>query len=118
MDLSIIFRIDRLRKLCNKPGEAVRRLGPRCAEILKRRLDDLRAADSLADFRSLPGDCHEYKYENEDVLTLDLEGGKRLMFGVADDPIPRLADGVSLDWGRVTAVEIILIGDPHGKRKK
>ena len=38
------------------------------------------------------------------------------MFRPADDPVPRLADGVSLDWSGVKAVEIIFIGDPHGKR--
>lgn len=116
MTISIIFKNRKLQKLCNEYNEAVRKLGPRCAKILRQRLDDLHAADSLADFRNLPGDCHEYK--SEDLFSLDLEGGRRLMFRPADDPIPRLPDGVSLDWNGVRSIEIIFIGDPHGKSKK
>lgn len=118
MPISIIFKNSKLRKLCTEKKEAVRKLGSNCAKILHQRLDDLHAADSLADFRYLPGDCHEYKHRGDDVLTLNLEGGKRLMFRPAEYPIPRLADRVSLDWSKITSVEIIFIGDPHGKSKK
>jgi proteic killer suppression protein len=113
MPISIIFKDGKLLKLCNEYKEAVRKLGPKCAKILRQRLDDLHAAETLADFRYLPGDCHEYK--GKDVLTLDLDGGRRLMFRPAEDPIPRLSDGMSLDWSRVTSIEILFIGDPHGK---
>jgi len=115
--MRIIFRDKKLKKLCNDSKTAVRQLGPQCAEVLRRRLDDLDAADTLNEFRCLPGDCHEYKHGSS-LLTLDLHGGKRIIFRPDYEPIPTLADGISLDWCKVTAVEIIAIEDPHGKRRK
>jgi proteic killer suppression protein len=118
MTLSITFRKSKLEKHCSKFRKAVHDLGARRAEILFQHLADLRAAEVLEDIRNLPGDCHEYKYTEDYVLSLDLDGPNRLLFCAINDPIPVLADGISLDWSRVTEVEIIFIGDPHGKRKK
>ena len=93
-----------------------KKFGRARAKILGRRLDDLRAAGSLEDMRYLPGDCHEYK--KSDKLTLDLDGGWRLFFRASQEPIPVLPDGASLDWSRVTEIEITDVKDPHGKKKK
>jgi proteic killer suppression protein len=109
----IIFRTERLEKTCNAHAKAVREWGERRARVIGRRLDDLRAAATLADMRFLPGDCHEYKHRMDYTLTLDLDGGKRLFFRPANDPVATLADGVSLDWARVTAIEITGVGDPR-----
>jgi proteic killer suppression protein len=59
--MDIMFSDARLRKTCNQRTRAVRRLGPECATILMRRLDDLRAAEVLADVRNAPGRCHELR---------------------------------------------------------
>jgi len=109
----ITFHTERLEKTCNAHAKAVREWGERRARVIGRRLDDLRAAATLADMRFLPGDCHEYKHRRDYTLTLDLDGGKRLFFRPANDPVPTLADGVSLDWAHVTGIEIIGVEDPH-----
>lgn len=43
---------------------------------------------------------------------MDLDGGRRLVFEPADEPVARRRDG-AIDWGRVTAVRIVYVGDYH-----
>ena len=109
----IAFRTGKLEKACNLHAKAVKEWGGRRASIIRRRLDDLRAANTLDDMGRVPGDCHEYGHRKDYTLTLDLDGGKRLFFRPAHDPVPTLPDGVSLDWTSVTAVEITAVEDPH-----
>ena len=45
-------------------------------------------------------------------FALDLDGGKRLVFEPANDPVPLNEDG-SIDWSKVTFVCIVFIGDYH-----
>ncbi len=111
--MDIVFRDARLRKTCNERTRAVRRFGPDCAKILMRRLDDLRAAEALADMRDVPGRCHELRADRAGQLALDLRHPKRLVFEPANDPVPRTPGG-NLDWGRVTALTILEVVDYHG----
>lgn len=73
------------------------------AKLIRRRLDDLRAAPNLEVMRNLPGRCHELKADRQGQLSIDLDGPYRLIFRPAHDPAPRKADG-GLDWTKVTAV--------------
>jgi proteic killer suppression protein len=82
------------------------------ARKLGRRLDDLRAASTLAVMQTLPGRCHELTANLKGVLALDLDGPYRLLFEPAHDPVPIDADG-RLDWNLVTAVRILGIEDYH-----
>lgn len=111
--MDIDFRTERLERVCNDRSARVREWGERQAKILGRRLDDLRAAETLDDLRRLPGDCHAYKNRTDGTLTLDLDGGWRLFFRPANDPVPLLPDKKSLDWTKVTAIEITDVRDPH-----
>jgi len=54
-----------------------------------------------------------YKKRTDGTLTLDLDGGWRLFFKPFHRPLPVLSDGTSLDWTKVTAVEITDMRDPH-----
>ena len=114
--MNIQFRTAKLAKRCNNRSEGVKAWGDRRARLVGMRLDDLRAAVALEDMRHAPGDCHEYKHRTEHVLTLDLDAGWRLFFRPDHDPIPLLGDDTSLDWSKVTSVEITDVKDPHGKR--
>lgn len=111
--MDIEFRTGRLAKACNNRREREKEWGARRAAILGRRLDDLRAAETLDDMRYTPGDCHVYKHRTDGTLTLDLDGGWRLFFRPRQDPMPVLSDGRSLDWSKVTAIEITDVRDPH-----
>ncbi len=114
----IQFKTVKLAKRCNNKKERIKAWGERRSAIIGRRLDDLRAADTLEDIRRLPGDCHEYRHGKDvHVFTVDLDGGWRFFFKPINDPIPLLADGASVDWSQVTAIQITDIKDPHGKNR-
>lgn len=89
-----------------------KRHGVARAKLLRRRLDDLKAADNLLVMRALPGRCHELKGDRKFQLSLDLDGPYRLIFTVANIPIPLKPDS-GLDWARVTAVLIREVVDTH-----
>lgn len=114
MDPSVIilFKTQKLEKLCNEEREAKRRLGAASAEKLRTRLDDLASAACLAVMQTLPGRCHALKGDMSGRLALDLAGGQRLVFEPADQPIPHKEDG-GLNWAQVTCIRIVYVGDYH-----
>ena len=84
------------------------------AKLLRRRLDEFRAAENLEIMRSLPQvRCHELKGNREGTLSVDLDHPYRLIFEPASTPIPRKSDG-GLDWTKVTAIRVLTIEDYHG----
>jgi plasmid maintenance system killer protein len=110
--LDISFRTEQLRKDCNDSRRLKRQYGEAMAKVIAVRLDDLRAADNLGIMSHLPGRLHPLVGDLDGHLSLDLRGPERLILVPAHDPLPMKPDG-GLDWARVTAVEIIGIGDPH-----
>ncbi len=99
--------------MCNDSTRLVKRHGPRQAERIRRRLDELRAAPNLEIIRTLPQTrCHELKGNRAGQLSVDLVHPDRLIFEPANEPIPK-KEGGGLDWSRVTAVEIIGVEDTH-----
>lgn len=84
--------------------------------MLRRRLYDLSAADSLVDIYAMPQNgCHQLKGKRAKQLAVDLDQQFRLIFDVADDPVPRLPDG-GLDRKSVRSIRILEVEDYHGKR--
>jgi plasmid maintenance system killer protein len=73
------------------------------AKLIRRRLDDLRAAPNLETMRNLPGRCHELKGDRNFEISLDLDGPYRLILYAAHNPI-LLKPDLGLDWRKVTAV--------------
>jgi proteic killer suppression protein len=110
--VDIDFSSRRLAKLCNESGERVKELGAQRAKILGRRLDQLRAAETLDVMRLLPGRCHELTGDRRGTLSVDLDGPYRLLFEPSNEPVPIKLDG-GLDWSLVTAVRILGIEDTH-----
>ena len=111
--MDIQFKTGRLAKVCNNRRARVKEWGERRSKILGQRLDDLYAAVTLDDMRNMPGDCHEYKHTPDHAVTLNLDGGWRLFFRPCHEPVPLLADNASLDWTKVTTIEITSVRDPH-----
>ena len=112
--MDIMFSDRKLDKTCNDQKLLVRTFGDRQAKLIRRRLDELRAADVLEDVRHLPqARCHELKGNRAGQLSVDLVHPYRLIFMPANDPIPRKPDG-GLDWTRITAIEIVGVEDTHG----
>lgn len=110
--VEITFDTNRLREECSSFRLLVKRYGERQAKKIRQRLDDLRAAAALEDMRYIGGRCHELKGDRQGQLSLDLVHPYRLIFEVANEPIPRKPDG-GLDWKQVTAVRILGVEDTH-----
>mgnify|MGYP005859118337 CR=1 FL=1 len=110
--LDILFGTDDPAAELNSQRGLDRRYGTARAKLIRRRLDDLRAATVLNDMRHLPGRCHELKYDRKGQLVVHLDGPYGLVFEPANEPVPRLPNG-GLDWTRITAVRIIGVEDYH-----
>lgn len=110
--MDILFSTKRLAKQCASDRARAKVFGGETAKVLRRRLDQLRAADDLAVMRALPGRCHELTGDRKGELALNLRGPYRLIFEPAANP-PLKEDG-GLDWGLVTAVRILEVEDYHG----
>lgn len=87
--------------------------GDRQAKVLRRRLDQLRAAEDLSVMRNLPGRCHELTADRAGQLSLDLVHPMRLIIEPAEEPRPNKEDG-GLDWSRVESIRVLGIEDTHG----
>jgi proteic killer suppression protein len=110
--MEVTFANDRLHKLCNSASKLNGKYGARMAKIIRRRLADLEAAESLEVMQLLPGRCHELTENLSGHLAMDLEHPDRLVFKPANQPLPVDGSG-RLDWSKVTKVEIVGIGDYH-----
>ncbi len=108
----ITFGDRKLNKYANDDRLAVKNLGKRVAEIYKRRLDDLEAAESLEDVRYLPGRFHELKENRKGQWACDLVHPYRLIFTPLENPIPTDKDGKYI-WVEIKGVEIVEIEDYH-----
>lgn len=109
----IFFADKRLEKDSNDHRLLVKRHGEVQAKKIEQRLTDLSAVQNLEVMRTLPGRCHELTGDLKGCLALDLVHPYRLLFQVADDPIPVKPDG-GLDWSLVTEIKIIRIENYHG----
>src|SRR5579872_7235208 len=111
--VDILFQDRKLEKLCNDQSLLVRKYGPIRAKILRRRIGEFRAAETLEVMRSLPQvRCHELKGNRAGTLAVDLDHPFRLIFEPANNPIPRKHDG-GLDWTKVTAIRVLSVEDYH-----
>lgn len=109
--MEILFKNRKLQKECNTASIAT--YGKQRAKKLRQRLDELRAAETLADLRYLPAArCHELIGNRAGQLSVDLDHPYRLIFVPANDPIPRKIDG-GLDWLQITTISIVGIEDTH-----
>lgn len=111
--MDILFSSTKLEKEFNDINLLQRRHGPRRAKLIRRRLDELRAADSLFVIRQLPAArCHELKGNRAGQLSVDLDHPYRLIFEPYNTPIPKKPDG-GLDWTRITKIMIVDVEDTH-----
>jgi proteic killer suppression protein len=112
--MEIIFASTKLEKECNEGKLLIRRYGDERAKFVRRRLDEILAADSLEVLKSLPqARCHELKGNRTGQISVDLKHPYRLLFEPANHPVPRKPDG-GLDWAEITIVRILGVEDTHG----
>lgn len=112
--VDIVFSNRKMGKIYSNQTLLLREYGERQAKLIRRRLDELAAADTLEDLRCLSqARCHELKENRAGQLSVDLVHPYRLLFVPANEPVPRKPDG-GLDWSQVTAVRIVGVEDTHG----
>lgn len=113
--MDVYFRTKKLAKVFNSDKELKKAYGARNANLIRGCLDDLAAAECLADMRKLPHHrLHALKANLKGVFSLDVEDPYRLLLVPDHDPLPMLADG-GIDEDEVTAVEVQRIENTHGK---
>jgi plasmid maintenance system killer protein len=113
-DLDISFKTRKLAKLCNSRDAARKKWGTERGDKVMQRLNEMRAADTLADLMRLPqAKCHSLRADLKGQWSVDLPYPYRLLFIPANDPLPLKADG-SVDKMRVTAVVVLGVEDTHG----
>lgn len=111
--MDIVFKDERLRDELYDPKSRQRRWGPANAKAIARRLDNLKAAPTLAALAAIPqAGCHELKGDRQGQLAVRAAGGWRIVIEPAHEPVPVKADG-GLDRTKVTAVRIIEVVDYH-----
>lgn len=111
--MDIFFQDRKLEKASNNQSQLVQKYGSVRAKLLKRRFDELRAAETLETMRFLPQvRCHELKGDRVGTLSVDVGHPYRLIFEPTHNPIPRKSDG-GLDWTKVTAIRVLAVEDYH-----
>jgi toxin HigB-1 len=111
--LEVFFASHAMEKRLGSDAARRRAYGDVLARKIARRLNELHAAPNLTAMRNMPGGCHELHENRAGQLAVDLTGNMRLVFEAANDPVPTRDDG-GLDWGSVTEVRILEVGDYHG----
>jgi proteic killer suppression protein len=101
---------DKIQSFCLEQKKAIKELGPDAAKKLRSRLSDLKAASNVSEL--IAGRPHPYKGTSERRFSLDLAGGKRLLFIPTTYPPPLKGDG-GIDWRLVKEITIVFIGDNH-----
>lgn len=109
--MDILFRTKKLRRTCSDDAKALKEFGRNRATKLRRRLDDLDAAENLQVMTLLPGRLHPLKGDRAGQFSLDLDGPYRLIF----EPVyPDGRPESTAEWSEVTTVRILGIDDTHG----
>ena len=90
-----------------------RRWGEEQANLIARRLEELKAADNLEVLRTLPQlKAHELKGDRAEQISLDVKQPYRLLIVPDHEETPRKQDG-GLDWQEITKVKILGVEDTH-----
>jgi proteic killer suppression protein len=112
----IEFTTEKLRKEF-EDDRALQGRGSIRAKKIKTRSMQLESAATLEQLRNQPGHFHALTADKSGWLACDLDQPFRLIFEVADVPVPQLEAG-GLDWSKVTQVRILGVLNYHERNKK
>ena len=105
--MEISFDTEDLRNLCIDGALADQSLGLAAAESLRKRLEDIRAADCVLDL--LAGQPTAGTISGEACYCINLADGVRLTI-VPSHNRPRLNGNGAADWPRVRRVRVVAVG--------
>ncbi len=113
-DLEITFKSRKLAKQCNSRQAAQKKWGTMQGNKVLQRLNEMRAADTLADLGKLKYlRLHPLVGDRRGQWSVDVIHPYRLLFVPTNEPLPLKPDG-SVDEAQVTAVEVQGVEDTHG----
>lgn len=75
-------------------------------------MTELSAVGVLSDLAATPGRLEALASNRKGQFSVRITANKRLIFAVADEPIPVLADG-GIDRARVRSIRILEVVDYH-----
>lgn len=111
--MQITYAKKKLAKLLGSRKEVLRTYGPDNGKRILLRLDQIAAAENLADFAKLPQTrVHELEADRDEQISVDAKHPYRLLMKPDHDQTPRKPDG-GLDWNAITQVLILEIADTH-----
>lgn len=110
MDISFSDRT--LKKVVNDDRKLIKKYGQKRANLIRRRLDSLHAAETLEDVRHVPGKFHELTGDRKGQWACDLDQPYRLIFVPHEDPVATDEDGKFI-WTEIKGVDVTEITDYH-----
>ena len=102
----------KLAKILAKPATIDKHLGTAIAKQVRKRLDDIHAAETLVDIRYVPGRLEELTGDRRGQFSLRVSANVRLIIEPANDA-ECLKNEDGFDLRSVTAVRIVEIVDYH-----
>lgn len=112
--MKVFFQSRKMEKAANSESLGNRQWGTRAPKI-RQRLAELAAANTLADVSTLPPPrCHQLTENLDEQFAVDITRNERLVFKVANEPIPRKQDG-GIDLAQVNEIIVLRIEDYHGR---
>jgi len=119
--VDIQFKTKRLQDICNDRKKRDKEYGPERGKRLGIRLDQMRAAANLEEFKQVHQRAHPLKADRKGQWAADLDGPYRLIFEPIPDPAPVTDDGRTEKAeeasapNRIRVVKILEVGvDYHG----
>jgi len=110
--VEISYKNNKLEKSLTNDKELIKTYGE-LAKKIKQRLKELKEADNLLVISQLPAlRLHPYKGDRVGEWSVDIKENWRVIFEIAQDPIPKQEDG-GVNLILITAIEIVSVEDPH-----
>jgi plasmid maintenance system killer protein len=112
-----VFAKGKLKAALENEAVCQKQYGRDMTKKIVLRVDELRAADSLADFwppMSGPERCHELKGDRAGRFSIDLKQPYRLLFVPIEENAPKDRLDEQKHWASITKIEIVAIEDTHG----
>lgn len=117
--MEVLFKTPKLQKLCSEQKKRDQTYGPLQSKLLGRRLDQMRAAANLGEFKQVHARCHPLKGDRKGEWSADLDGPYRLIFepvcpDSTSNDLAVVDEAEFPDITTITVVKILEVGvDTH-----
>lgn len=108
--MEVLFADAKMQHALSDQRELRRRFGAVGAKKITLRLQQMAAAPTLADMRSLPGRCHALLGDRAGSFAVDVHQPYRLIFRPTSMPTGAVGPE---EWGDIDSVTVIEVVDYH-----